>query len=57
MYIRKLFPLKYAQEQNSISVKNPLKLFENSRYFLSYDHFCFSHMGVVVVVVVVVGWG
>ena len=44
-YMKILFPLQYAQEHNCISVKNPLKLFNKDRYFLSYCHFCFSHMG------------
>ena len=46
-YIDNYFPLKYAQEESCMAVKNLLKVFENSRHFLSYDHFCFSHMGAV----------
>ena len=28
-----------------MAVKNPLKLFEKDRYFLSYDHFFVPHEG------------
>ena len=44
-YIDNYFPLKYAQEESCMAVKNLLKVFEIDRYFLSYDHFCLSRMG------------
>ena len=44
-YIDNYFPLKYAQEESCMTVKNLLKVFEIDRYFLSYDHFCLSRMG------------
>ena len=44
-YIDNYSPLKYAQEESCMAVKNLLKVFEIDRYFLSYDHFCLSRMG------------
>ena len=44
-YIDNFFPLKYAQEESCMAVKNLLKVFEIDRYFLSYDHFFVPHGG------------
>ena len=39
-----MFPLKHAQDQSRVAVKNPLKLLEKDRYLLSCGLF-FSVLG------------